>query len=155
MGDVADSLRFFTGEVIYSNSVKAFALEQDSGRSVPMYDLRFQLSDAALGVELYELELRVDHKGRLLFINWPESGYANRSSLAPWPNVLAYATHFAKLSKFYTSHFQVQLKYNAARSKMVWVFQFPVKDLSRVLTLRTIEVDWVGPKLAKDYMGRY
>ncbi len=150
LGDVAASLNFSTGQILYAEN------RRDTGRAIPLYDLRLLLSDSVLlGSTAYELELRVDEKGRLLYINWPASGYAGRDVLAPRAYVAAYATQFAKRSRFYSAHFHDQLQYYAARDKMVWLFQYPVKDLSKVMMLRTVEIDWLGPKVLKQFMGRY
>ena len=155
MGSIADSLTLSAGQALHFRHVRGGGILADSSWELPMYDLRFRLSDAALGIESYDLELRVDHTGRLLYLNWPLTGYSDRDALASWQSVFGYAIFFAKRRKFYSPHFQVQLRYNAARGKMVWVFQFPVKDLSRVRMLHTIEIDWKGPELAKEYMDKY
>jgi hypothetical protein len=155
MGNIADSLTLSAGQILHFNNVRGGGILADSSWVVPMYDLRFRLSDATLGITSYDIELRVDHKGRLLYLNWPESGYSDRDGLASWPSVFDYAMSFAKRRKFYSPHYQVRLRYNAARAKMVWVFQFPVRDLSSVSMLHTIEIDWKGPELAKEYMDKY
>jgi hypothetical protein len=155
LGNIADSLKFAAGQVLHFRHVRAAGVLPDSSWDVPMYDLRFQFSDTTPGIRAYEVELRVDHNGRLLFLNWPASGYSDRARLAPWPSVLAFATTFAKRRKFYSAHFQVQLRYNAARGKMLWVFQYPVRDLSKVTMLRTVTIDWRGPELVKEYMDNY
>jgi hypothetical protein len=155
LGSIADSLKFSNGQVIHFRNVIGDSTQPDSIWVVPMYDLRFQLSDTTLGIKDYVLELRVDQKGRLIYINWPGSGFSDKTELASWEDVLAYATRFAKIAKFYTPNFRVHLQYNATLRKMVWVFRFPVKDLSSTMMLHTIEVDWQKPRLVKEYMDRY
>lgn len=155
MGTIADSLSLSAGEIIYSMSVRGDGLQPDSSWAVPMYNLRFLLANAALGIQSYELELRVDEKGRLMFINWPRSGYSDVAVLASFESVLQYATTFAKRRKFFSARSRMQLRFYGDRDKMVWVFQYPVKDLSRVQMLHSVEVDWLGPELIKEYMDSY
>ena len=88
-------------------------------------------------------------------MNWPESGYSDRTELASWQSIYAYAITYAKRKKFYTDHFQVYLRYSKARDKIVWLFQFPVRDISKETLLRTFEIDWLGARLLKDYMENY
>jgi hypothetical protein len=155
MGTIADGLTYSHGQVLYFKNVKVDSTVADSSWVVPMYDLRFQLSDTTIGIDSYLVELRVDQKGRLLFINWPATGFSSKAELASWGDVLGYATRFAKIAKFYTPHFKAHLQFNPTLGKMVWVFRFPVTDLSRVLMFHTIEVDWQKPRLVKEYMDRY
>ena len=155
MGSIADGLKYSHGQVLYFRNVKVDSTVADSSWVVPMYDLRFQLSDTTIGIDSYLVELRVDQKGRLLYINWPASGFSSKEELASWGDVLAYATRFAKIAKFYTPHFKAHLQFNPTLRKMVWVFRFPVTDISSTIMLHTIEIDWQKPRLVKEYMDKY
>jgi hypothetical protein len=154
LGTLAEGIKFSNGEVVHFNSVLGEKKPFDTSWVVPMYELRFRMSDTNLGVQAYDVELRLDKNGQLLYINWPKTGYTDHRALASWQSVLEYATTFAKRRKFYSRNFQVYLRYNPHSGKMNWVFLYPTKDLSNTMVLRAVEIDWQGPALVKEYMER-
>lgn len=148
LGSMSDSVEFSHGQVV--DLKRKF--EQDSttfGYSwiVPKYDLNFVLKDCSIGIKCYYLNIRLDEYGQILYSNWPNKEYADKSKFKSRTDIENYALEQAEKKGYNIDEYSVELQYNEKLNKLCWFFEFPVDSKES----DAFEIDWKWIRIVDEY----
>lgn len=152
LGSMALNTHFSHGQVIdVKNYFKNDPIVHTRGWILPKYDLNFILQDHSIGIKSYYIQLRLDEYGQLLSVNWPRTGYSDKSKFESRHEIERIALMHADLRGFSLADYIVDLKYNQKHVKLCWVFKFPKKSESNNKAFHTIELDWKETDVVDEY----
>jgi hypothetical protein len=124
MAGFISRVNFIGANVIDLDSRQKEDTLSEIDKSIPKYELHFQLCDPLLGIKSYCVTLNFDQYGKLINYNWPTDSYSIRAKFLK-PNVIKKkALEFAKHKKYKTKKFISELVYEKKLNMLCWHVSF-------------------------------
>jgi len=158
LGSLSDSVMFSHGQIL---DLKAYfrkdAITYKYYKIIPKYDLYFKLIDSSIGIKSYNLKLDLDEHGQILYSNWPQKGYDDKTEFKTNEVIIKAALKAAELKFYCKNEYLIDFKYNRNLDKLCWLFMFEdirYRDPDRK-KYHVIEVDWKSGEVVNEYRAEH
>ena len=152
LGVMSDSVTFSRGQIIdLDGKFRTDSVTYGYGWIVPKYDLHFSLKDNSIGIINYDLQIRLDRYGQILYSNYPKEKHSDKNRFKNRTDIEKFALKQAEAKGFETTDYKVDFKYNEQLDKLCWVFKFPIKIEKNRQEYDVFEIPWNSIEIIEEY----
>jgi hypothetical protein len=152
LGSMSDSVSFHRVLIIdldeyFRDNSEAF----NRGWIVPKYDLSFVLRDKSMGFINYNIEIRMDEYGQILYSNYPRTKHSDKGIFPQRSEVERIALQHAEDYNYVVNGYYVEL--TMVDEMLCWRFYFPSRFDKTGREFNVVIVSWLDLEVIDEHIA--
>ncbi len=145
MGSMVDSTSYAEGEVLdlesYCKKVP-YARTNSKNGLITKYYLQFLLKDKSIGIENYCLHVELGEEGQLISIDWPQSGYNDKSKFISRNDIKEFALKYTDSVGFKDQKWKI--RFRQSDKNLSWDFEYFVESGENYRRFKVFSIPWIS-----------